>query len=222
MGGRRGRLFCYYPAAPEEGRGQQAACLCLPVSKPISPNREERKEGVTWQTHSYYEISGVHFNPTWPCQGHHMPACVPGLLETRCYWTKAAAPQRHTQQLFSVATYHLMTLMEGKATQDCNTSSVRGNNSHSSLLKNTQRYRLLQQRDNQRNSNVEEPVEQWKGLSIICVGHFFFPSLASLLKATKTRVNKSRRKHGGSCFRWLKDFQENIFPVTSTELMNFH
>lgn len=102
----------------EEGRGQQAVCLCLSVSKPISPSWGERKEGVTWQDHSYYEIVGLHFNSTWPCQGHHMPACLPGLLETRCYWTKAAAPHRHTQQLFSVAAYHLMTLTEGKATHD--------------------------------------------------------------------------------------------------------
>lgn len=121
----------YNPAATEEGRGQHAVCLCLSVSKPISQIREERKEGVTWQNHRYYEIAGVYFNSTWPCQGHHMPACLPGLLETRCYWTKAAAPQRHTQQLFSVATYHLMTHAEGKATLDCNTSSLRGNNSHS-------------------------------------------------------------------------------------------
>lgn len=73
---------------------------------------------MTWQDHSYYEIVGLHFNSTWPCQGHHMPACLPGLLETRCYWTKAAASHRHTQQLFSVAAYHLMTLTEGKATHD--------------------------------------------------------------------------------------------------------
>lgn len=129
--------LCFYPAAPEKGRGQQAVCLCLSVSKPISPSWEERKEGVTWQNDSYYEIVGVHFNSKWPCQGHHMPACLPGLLETRCYWTKAAAPQRHTQQLFSVATYHLMTLMEGKATHDLNTSSLRGNNSHRPQQLNT-------------------------------------------------------------------------------------
>lgn len=92
---------------------------------------------MTWQNDSYYEIVGVHFNSKWPCQGHHMPACLPGLLETRCYWTKAAAPQRHTQQLFSVATYHLMTLMEGKATHDLNTSSLRGNNSHRPQQLNT-------------------------------------------------------------------------------------
>lgn len=72
--------LCYYPAAPEERRAQQAVCLCLSVSEPISPNREERKEGVTWQSHGYYEIVGLHFNSTWPCQGHHMPACVPARL----------------------------------------------------------------------------------------------------------------------------------------------
>lgn len=123
--------MCYYPAAPEKRRGDQAACLCLSDSRPISQDREEGKEGVTWQNCGYYEIAGVYFNSTWPCQGHHMPACLPGLLETRCYWTKAAAPQRHTQQLFSVAAYHLMTHAEGKATHDRNTSSLKGNNSHS-------------------------------------------------------------------------------------------
>lgn len=53
-------------------------------------------------------------------------------------------------------------------------------------------------------------------------GTLLNPRPAALLKATNTQVNKARRKHGGSCFRWLKAFQENIFPVTSTELMNFH
>lgn len=102
--------------------------VCLQANQPES-RREER--GCDLAEHSYYEIVGLHFNSTWPCQGHHMPACLPGLLETRCYWTKAAAPQRHTQQLFSVATYHLMTLTEGKATHDCNNSPLRGNNFHS-------------------------------------------------------------------------------------------
>lgn len=88
--------------------------VCLQTNQPEW--RREGKEGVTWQNHSYYEIVGLHFNSTWPCQGHHMPARLPGLLETHSYWTKAAAPQRHTQQLFSVATYHLMTLTERKAT----------------------------------------------------------------------------------------------------------
>lgn len=53
-------------------------------------------------------------------------------------------------------------------------------------------------------------------------GTFLIPRLAALLKATNTQVNKARRKHVGARFRWLKAFQEKIFPVTSTELMNFH
>lgn len=74
--------------------------------------------------------NGLHFNWKWPCQGQHMSACLPGLLETQGYWTKAAAPQRHTQQLFSVATYHLMTLEEGKTTCDLGNSSPKVSNSH--------------------------------------------------------------------------------------------
>lgn len=139
--------------------------VCLSVSKPISQNRGERKEGVTWQNHSYYEIVGLHFNSTRPCQGHHMPACQPGLLETRCYWTKAAAPQRHTQQLFSVATYHLMTLMEGKATYGRNTSSLKGGTTpaprkHRLLLQREKQKQLIQMctfRDTSREVDVSEP-----------------------------------------------------------------
>lgn len=105
---------------PLRNRRANRQCLCRSVSRPISQNRgEEKKVGVTWQK-CYYEIAGVYFNSTWPCQGHH---CLPGLVETWCYWTKAAAPQRHTQQLFSVATYHLMTHEESKTT--CKTSSFR-------------------------------------------------------------------------------------------------
>lgn len=99
--------------------GASRQCLCPPVCTPISQDREERKEGVTWQNSTYYKIAGVHFISTWPCQGHH---CLPGLLETWCYWTKAAAPQRHTQQLFL---YHLMTCAEDEAAHDCHTSSLR-------------------------------------------------------------------------------------------------
>lgn len=72
----------------------------------------------------------VYISIQWPCQGHHMPACLAGLLETWRYWTKAAALQRHTQQLFSATAYHLMTLMEGRATHDLNASSLRGKGSH--------------------------------------------------------------------------------------------
>lgn len=66
---------------------------------------------------------------------------------------------------------------------------------------------------------TETPVDAWMCLSLIS---FLIPRLAALLKATNTQVNKARRKHGGSRFRWLRAFQEKIFPVSSTELMNFH
>lgn len=119
--------FCVITQLPlkKGGANRQCVYVCLSPSQSARMD-EKRKEGVTWHNHSYYEIAGVHFNSTWPCQGHHMPACLPGLLETQCYWTKAAAPQRHTQQLFSVATYHLMTHTEGNATHDCSASLPRG------------------------------------------------------------------------------------------------
>lgn len=43
--GTSGRLLCYYPAALKEGRGQQAVCLCLSVSKPISQNGGKKERG---------------------------------------------------------------------------------------------------------------------------------------------------------------------------------
>lgn len=124
--------FCVITQLPLKKGGANRQCVYVCLSPSQSARMEEkRKEGVTWHNHSYYEIAGVHFNSTWPCQGHHMPACLPGLLETQCYWTKAAAPQRHTQQLFSVATYHLMTHTEGNATHDCSASLPRGIKPHS-------------------------------------------------------------------------------------------
>lgn len=127
LGGSRRWLWGFYPAAPEKRRGKQTLCLYQANQSELEKKREE---GVAWQNGSYYKKVGLHFNSKRPCQGHHMPACLPGLLETQCYWTKAAAPQRHTQQVFSVATYHLMTLMEDKATHELNTSLLRGNDSH--------------------------------------------------------------------------------------------
>lgn len=87
---------------------------------------EKRTAGVFWQNNSYYEMLGLHFNSGRPCQGHHMPARLPGLLKTRCYWTKAAALERHTQQLFSATAHHLMTLMEGRATHDWKAPQAEG------------------------------------------------------------------------------------------------
>lgn len=65
------------------------------VFKPISTNKEERKEGVTWQNHSYYEISGVHLNSARLCQGQLTSACLPvrptgdmGLLDKGSCSTK--------------------------------------------------------------------------------------------------------------------------------------
>lgn len=55
--------------------------LCLQANQPDWTR--EGKEGVTWQNHSYYEIVGLHFNSTWPCQGHHMPACLPACMSAR-------------------------------------------------------------------------------------------------------------------------------------------
>lgn len=113
----QGAYFVVFTSCPW---GKEGPIRCVFMSVCLQANQpdwtREGKEGVTWQNHSYYEIVGLHFNSTWPCQGHHMPACLPGLLETQSYWTKAAAPQRHTQQLFSVATYHLTTLTAGRAT----------------------------------------------------------------------------------------------------------
>lgn len=153
----------------------------------LQANQSElRKEGVTWPNDSYYKIVGLHFNSKWPCQGHHMPACLPGLLETQCYWTKAAAPQRHTQQLFSVATYHLMTLTEGKAAHELNTSSLRGNDSHRLQQLNVSNNIVSYHKE--RAVDVSEPD--------------LFSHSILLLKATNIQVNKARRKHGNPHYQW--------------------
>lgn len=41
--GRGVRLMCRYPAAPEEGRGQQAVCLCLCLTANQSKSRREER-----------------------------------------------------------------------------------------------------------------------------------------------------------------------------------
>lgn len=93
----------YYPYSPEEGRGQQAVCIYLSVSEPISPDREERKEGGTWQTSGYYEIVGLHFNSTRPCQGHHMPDCVPASFtgDMALLDKGSCSPKTHPAIIFS-------------------------------------------------------------------------------------------------------------------------
>lgn len=140
----------FLPSCPWEREGPTSS-MFMSVSKPISLSREEREEGVTWPSDSYYEIDGLRFYSKGPCQGHHTPAFLPCLLETRCYWAEAAAPQRHTQQLFWAATYHLMTLMEGKATHDLNASSLRGLDSlRPQQLRHWQQYRLRAQRQRSR------------------------------------------------------------------------
>lgn len=175
FGGGRGWLLCYYPAAAEEGRGQQAVCLCLSVSKPISPNREARKEGVTWQNHRYYEIVGVHFNSTWPCQGHHMPACLPAC---QAYWRHGATGQRQLLHKDTPSNYfqwqHTIWWPSWRVKlHDCNTSSLRGNSSHRPHQKNT--INDTDSYDKERNIKFkcacrEKSVEQWMCLSVISVG----------------------------------------------------
>lgn len=60
-----------------------------------------------------------------------------------------------------------------------------------------------------------DTIRYW--IFLISVGLHSF--LAAILKATNTQVNKA----GGSIQAWcLKAVQESIFPVASTELMNFH
>lgn len=73
--------FCVITQLPlkKGGANRQCVYVCLSPSQSARMD-EKRKEGVTWHNHSYYEIAGVHFNSTWPCQGHHMPACLPARI----------------------------------------------------------------------------------------------------------------------------------------------
>lgn len=194
--------------------------VCLQANQPKS-RRQERGCDLAEQQLLRNSWFTFQFSMALPRSPHAcLPACLPGLLETRCYWTKAAAPQRHTQQLLSVATYHLMTLREGKATHDCNTSSLRGNNSSLPRQKKLATIHTPYTKKEIENSKfkcacTETSAEQWMG----DVSH---PKTGCIAQGHKHTVNKERRKHGGSSFRCLKAFQEKIFPVISTELMNFH
>lgn len=111
-----------HPPPQKRGVANEPRVYVPTASERVALCRREaegkRTAGVSWQNNSYYEMLGLHFNSGRPCQGHHMPARLPGLLETRRYWTKAAALERHTQQLFSATAHHLMTLVEGRATHD--------------------------------------------------------------------------------------------------------
>lgn len=83
-----GLTFVFYPAASEKSRGRPALCLCVSVSMPICLSLKGKKEGVTWQSDSYYEMTGLHFNLKWPCQGQCMSARLPVLLETQRHGKK--------------------------------------------------------------------------------------------------------------------------------------
>lgn len=159
--------------------------VCLQANQPKS-RRQERGCDLAEQQLLRNSWFTFQFSMALPRSPHAcLPACLPGLLETRCYWTKAAAPQRHTQQLLSVATYHLMTLREGKATHDCNTSSLRGNNSSLPRQKKlaTIHTPYTKKEIETANSNVHvQRHQQSSGW-----GTFLIPRLDALLKATNTQ-----------------------------------
>lgn len=85
---KQGLTFVFYPAVHEKKMGQAALWLCVLVSMPICLSLKEKKEGVSWQSDSYYEMAGLHFNSKWPCQGQRMSACLSALLETQSYGQK--------------------------------------------------------------------------------------------------------------------------------------
>lgn len=140
----------------------------------------ERTAGVSWQNNSYYEMLGLHFNSGRPCQGHHMPARLPGLLETRCYWTKAAALERHTQQLFSATAHHLMTLMEGRATHDWKASFTEGETAPA-------RPQILNTCNNTRVDRREGPAD----VSVPFIFAFSLKSFNALRRVTNKQINKA-------------------------------
>lgn len=75
-----GRLLCHYPAACEEGRGQQAACLCLYVclqaNQPQS-SREERGCDLAAPQLLRNSWFTFQFNVALPRSPH---ACLPARL----------------------------------------------------------------------------------------------------------------------------------------------
>lgn len=115
---KEGVTFVLLPSCPRGREGPAGSVfMCLSVSKPITPEmrREQRGCDLAWVQLLRNSRCTFQFNMALPRSPHACLRACQALLETRCYWTKAAAPLRHTQQLFSGATYHLMTLMEGKS-----------------------------------------------------------------------------------------------------------
>lgn len=79
--------------------------MCVGLHANLSKFKGEER-GVTWQSDSYYEMAGLHFNSKWPCQGQRMSTCLSALLETQSYGQKQLlhkdTPSNYFQQQHTI------------------------------------------------------------------------------------------------------------------------
>lgn len=111
-----GGKFLLLPSCPwgrEGPTGGVFMSACLQANQPKS--REEERGCDLADPQLLWNIwCTFQFNIALPRSPH---ACLRARLTgDTVLLDKSSCSTRHTQQLFSVATYHLMTLMEGKAT----------------------------------------------------------------------------------------------------------